>query len=141
MMVNRLSRLVGDCQFRASEENEDKYIEGYFVVFNSPYWFSKTDYETISPDAFNDTLDDDIAERDKALLQSTWNGYDYDLLKKLKIKYGSFFAAFNFAKPAKDNSHCENAADSLTEKGGPGNSGNAHMKGFDKPDIYCDIGQ
>lgn len=59
-MVNRLSRLVGDCQFRANEENEEKYIEGYFVVFNSPYWFSKTDYETISPDAFNETLDDDI---------------------------------------------------------------------------------
>ncbi len=47
-------------EFKTRSEGEDKYIEGYFVVFNSIYemWDGAT--ESIAPGAFDNTLSDDI---------------------------------------------------------------------------------
>ena len=47
-------------EFRALEENGDKYIEGYFAVFNSDYQISPGMSESIDPHAFDDAIDDDI---------------------------------------------------------------------------------
>lgn len=46
--------------FKVREADENKYIEGYFSVFNSPYHVTKTDTEYIAPTAFDGTLDGDI---------------------------------------------------------------------------------
>lgn len=47
-------------EFKTRSEGDDKYIEGYFVVFNSIYemWDGAT--ESIAPGAFDNTLSDDI---------------------------------------------------------------------------------
>ena len=47
-------------EFKTRSEGEDKYIEGYFAVFNDIYemWDGAT--ESISPGAFTNTLADDI---------------------------------------------------------------------------------
>ena len=47
-------------QFRATEDNGNKYIEGYFAVFNSNYTLWPGASESIDPGAFNGALDDDI---------------------------------------------------------------------------------
>lgn len=48
-------------QTRAAEDGK-LVIEGYFAVFNSPYWldYEGGSYETVAPTAFDDTLGDDI---------------------------------------------------------------------------------
>ena len=47
-------------EFKTRSEGEDKYIEGYFAVFNDIYemWDGAT--ESIAPGAFTNTLADDI---------------------------------------------------------------------------------
>ena len=39
------------------------------------------------------------------------------------------------------NGYRQNAADSLTEKGCPCDTGNAHMEGLHKPDVHADVGE
>lgn len=47
-------------QTRAAEDGK-LVIEGYFAVFNSPYWLDLDgSYETVAPTAFDETLGDDI---------------------------------------------------------------------------------
>ena len=48
-------------QTRAAEDGR-LIIEGYFAVFNSPYWldYEGGSYETVAPTAFDETLDGDI---------------------------------------------------------------------------------
>lgn len=47
-------------EFKTRSEGDDKYIEGYFVVFNDIYemWDGAT--ESVAPGAFDNTLSDDI---------------------------------------------------------------------------------
>lgn len=47
-------------EFRAVEENEKRYIEGYFAVFNSNYEIAPGLSESIDMHAFDDTINDDI---------------------------------------------------------------------------------
>lgn len=49
-----------DTQFRAAESNDEKYIEGYFSVFNSIYELWPGATESIDEHAFDDALGDDI---------------------------------------------------------------------------------
>ena len=49
---------AGDFQTRA--EDGSLYIEGYFAVFGSEYRMWENAVETIAPEAFDDTLGDDI---------------------------------------------------------------------------------
>lgn len=42
------------------DENENKYIQGYFIVFNTNYNICNGISESIDPDAFNNTLKDDV---------------------------------------------------------------------------------
>ena len=42
------------------DENSEKYIEGHFAVFDSPYYRWDGAIETVSPSAFKGALDDDI---------------------------------------------------------------------------------
>ena len=47
-------------KFTTREAGEDKYIEGYFSVFNSPYELWPGAIETVAPGAFSKTLGNDI---------------------------------------------------------------------------------
>lgn len=48
-------------EFRAKRaENGERRIEGYFAVFDGKYELPWGDYETVAPEAFNDSLNDDI---------------------------------------------------------------------------------
>src|SRR5690625_1806398 len=51
--------LVADLQTRAKDDGE-KVIEGYFAVFNSETELWPGAYEEIAPEAFNNTLNNDI---------------------------------------------------------------------------------
>lgn len=55
-----ITRGFNSTDFAVREEENEKVIEGYFSVFNSPYWIEKDCYETVSPSAFNHALDADI---------------------------------------------------------------------------------
>ncbi len=45
---------------RAEQDNQDMYIEGYFAVFNKETELWPGAYEEIAPEAFNETLGNDI---------------------------------------------------------------------------------
>lgn len=47
-------------EFKTRSEGDDKYIEGYFVVFNSIYEIVDGATESIAPGAFDNTISDDI---------------------------------------------------------------------------------
>ncbi|MDF2632685.1 MAG: hypothetical protein K0Q85_1281 [Caproiciproducens sp.] len=47
-------------EFRAATEGDDKYIEGYFVVFDSNYEMWQGASESVAPTAFDGALMDDI---------------------------------------------------------------------------------
>ena len=47
-------------EFRAATEGENKYIEGYFVVFDSNYEMWQGASESVAPTAFDGALMDDI---------------------------------------------------------------------------------
>lgn len=47
-------------QFRAAEDNGEKYIEGYFAVFGGVYELWPGATESVDAHAFDDTLSDDI---------------------------------------------------------------------------------
>jgi len=47
-------------EFRAEQVGEDKFIEGYFSVFGSTYELWPGATESIDPNAFDETLSDDI---------------------------------------------------------------------------------
>lgn len=63
-MSNREKRqtrtLASELKTRAEIETQDHYIEGYFAVFNTPTELWPGAYEEIAPDAFNETLANDI---------------------------------------------------------------------------------
>ena len=46
--------------FQTREENGDLIIEGYFAVFDKPYFYSDEVFETVDPGAFANTLSADI---------------------------------------------------------------------------------
>lgn len=52
--------LETDLQTRAVEETDEKVIEGYFAVFNSETELFPGAFEEIAPEAFNNTLSNDI---------------------------------------------------------------------------------
>lgn len=63
-MVNREKErqtrsVVTDLKTRVEQDNE-KYIEGYFAVFNKETELWRGAFEEISPEAFNNTLGNDI---------------------------------------------------------------------------------
>lgn len=45
---------------RAEQDNSDMYIEGYFAVFNQQTELWPGAYEELSPEAFNETLGNDV---------------------------------------------------------------------------------
>lgn len=47
-------------EFKTRSEGDDKYIEGYFVVFNDIYEMWEGATESVAPGAFDNTLSDDI---------------------------------------------------------------------------------
>lgn len=62
MEMNRQNRQTRSTQteFHAAADGEDKYIEGYFAVFDSNYDMWPGASESVSPTAFNGALSDDI---------------------------------------------------------------------------------
>jgi HK97 family phage prohead protease len=45
---------------RAEQNSEDMFIEGYFTVFNKPTELWQGAFEEIAPEAFNETLGNDV---------------------------------------------------------------------------------
>lgn len=62
MEDNRKSRQMRSrgTEFRAAEQDGQKYIEGYFAVFGGVYELSPGTTESVDPHAFDDTLGGDI---------------------------------------------------------------------------------
>lgn len=52
--------ITHETNFVTREENDKKYIEGYFAVFGAKYWLWEDAYETIDFGAFNLARDTDI---------------------------------------------------------------------------------
>lgn len=59
-MTCERTALVRDAGFQTRDENGSLTIEGYFAVFGSEYRMWENAVETIAPEAFDDTLVDDI---------------------------------------------------------------------------------
>lgn len=47
-------------EFQTREADDGLYIEGYFAVFDSPYWLWDTAFETIDRGAFDLSVDTDV---------------------------------------------------------------------------------
>lgn len=62
MAINRTIRQTRSrpAEFRAAEDNGEKYIEGYFAVFGGVYEYWPGATESVDPHAFDGTLGDDI---------------------------------------------------------------------------------
>lgn len=64
MVVDRDKRqtrsIQTELQTRAAQDNQDMVIEGYFAVFNQPTELWPGAYEELAPEAFNETLGNDI---------------------------------------------------------------------------------
>ena len=60
--MEMIKRSLGseDFQTREDSEKNELIIEGYFSVFDSPYEIGRDAYETVSRNAFSDTLGGDI---------------------------------------------------------------------------------
>lgn len=60
--MNRQKRtgIVRSTEFQTRETEGNRYIEGYFAVFNSEYWVGPNAYETIDPGAFDLNRDQDV---------------------------------------------------------------------------------
>lgn len=60
--MNREKRtgIIRSTEFQTREADGARYIEGYFAVFNSEYWFGPNAYETIDSGAFDLNRDQDV---------------------------------------------------------------------------------
>lgn len=58
-MITR-NAIVRGAEFQTREESGSLYIDGYFAVFNSPYWLWDQAYEVVDPDAFDLDADTDV---------------------------------------------------------------------------------
>jgi len=58
--TRQVRTLQTDLKTRAESDGEDKYIEGYFAVFNKETELWSGAFEEISPGAFTKTLKDDV---------------------------------------------------------------------------------
>lgn len=52
--------ITRETEFQTREENGNRYIEGYFVVFNSEYWFRDDAFETVDPGSISLEEDTDV---------------------------------------------------------------------------------
>ena len=58
--TRQVRTLQTELKTRSENDSPEKYIEGYFVVFNKETELWQGAYEEISPEAFNNTLHDDV---------------------------------------------------------------------------------
>lgn len=83
-------RTMGSRQVRAktteftvrSDEDGKQYIEGYFAVFNSNYNISPGMSESVAPEAFNNTISDDIrclTDHDTRLVLGRTSAHTFEL--------------------------------------------------------------
>ena len=52
--------IVRSADFQTREAEGNRYIEGYFALFNSEYWLWSSAFETIDPGAFSLDADKDV---------------------------------------------------------------------------------
>lgn len=52
--------ITRSAEFQTREADGQKYIDGYFAVFNSEYWLWDSAFETIDPGAFSLETDTDV---------------------------------------------------------------------------------
>ena len=60
MSDKRRFGIVRNAEFQTREEDGNRYIEGYFALFNSEYWVNTNAFETIDPGAFHLDRDTDV---------------------------------------------------------------------------------
>lgn len=60
MNKQKRTGIVRSTEFQTRETEGNRYIEGYFAVFNSEYWVGPNAYETIDPGAFDLNRDQDV---------------------------------------------------------------------------------
>ena len=58
--TRQVRTLQTELKTRSENDSPEKYIEGYFAVFNKETELWQGAYEEISPEAFNNTLHDDV---------------------------------------------------------------------------------
>ena len=58
--MNKRESVYRNAEFRASDENDEMKIEGYFAVFDSEYRIADGMVETVAKGAFSNTLGGDI---------------------------------------------------------------------------------
>ena len=58
-MITR-NAIVRGADFQTREESGSLFIDGYFAVFNSPYWLWDQAYEVVDPGAFDLDADTDV---------------------------------------------------------------------------------
>lgn len=85
-------------------------------------------------------LDQDISHRDKALLQNAGNGDHQNFFEELPVEQDGGLPGLDLPQPFPYGKYGQDTAYSLTEKGGPGNTRYAHVKGLYKQNIHRDIG-
>lgn len=58
--MKRQTRTISMQDFKTREDGDNLLIEGYFSVFDKPYYYDETSFETIAPGAFDLEQDKDI---------------------------------------------------------------------------------
>lgn len=58
--MKRQTRTISMQDFKTREDGDNLLIEGYFSVFDKPYYYGDTSFETIAPGAFDLEQDKDI---------------------------------------------------------------------------------
>ena len=87
----------------------------------------------------DDALNDDIADRDKALLQNTRNCDHRDPAEQIQREQRRIALRPDPLKPPDHDRHRQQTADALTDKGRPRDTRYAHAKRRHKEDIRADI--
>lgn len=91
-------------------------------------------------ESVDDTLDQNISDGNKALLQDARDGNDQNIFQKVPVEYRGLFLDLDFFQPVPDSEDRKNTADPLTQKGCPGHARHSHLKSFHKQDIHGDVG-
>ena len=91
-------------------------------------------------EAVDHALQDDIADRNKALLQDTGNGDLCDFYADGRGENPAAFFSPDGPEFFHHNEQCEESADTLAYEGRPGYTGDTHVKACHEPDIHGDVG-
>ena len=91
-------------------------------------------------EAVDNTLNDDVAHRNEALLQNAGDGDHHNFPQKHGGKHRGLFSRADLLQPADHHEDGQHAANALAQEGSPGHTGHTHLKSADEEDIHRNIG-